>query len=283
MLKVCFVYDPEPNQKFIDILSKMTPGRSGRWKDMVAVPNEKDADYYVVIDDTSKKLNPKKTIYISAHPYMDGYNGYSDLSKKDCLMTIDLKNEPGFGEWWIKYDYDYLAQLKPMQKTNDVCYIVTNASGGWGRDRRKDFARCLESKYPEVNIYGRIIKEGVGKGELGQNTPEGYWFGKEEVLANHRYSIEVDVGLTKHYFSERVFDSLLMWCMPLYWGSTNIEQYLPEKCFRYINIFGEGEDIMRIVNTDFREQNLSAIAKARDLLLNKYQIWPRIYDVIKSL
>ena len=104
-----------------------------------------------------------------------------------------------------------------------------------------------------------------------------YWFGKENVLAQHEYSIEIDVGLTKHYFSERVFDSLLMWCMPLYWGGTNLEDYLPAECFKYIDIYGDGRDLFDA------KRKISAIAEARDLLLNKYQLWPRVYEVIKQL
>jgi len=74
-----------------------------------------------------------------------------------------------------------------------------------------------------------------------------------------------------------------MWCMPLYWGGTNVEDFLPADSFRYIDINGDGSDVMDIVNSDFREKHLDAIAEARDLLLNKYQIWPRLHSVIKEI
>lgn len=276
-MKVCFIYDPEPNQKFIDIMSKMTPGRSGQWKDMIATPNEDEADFFVVIDTTSRKLDPKRTIYVSAHPYMEGYSGYSPIDETKCIAKLDLKETFGFGEWWLKYDYDYLSALNPPTKTKHMCCIMTNASGGFGRDDRKRYIAKIEKLYPSVNIYGRIIKDGIGKGELGQNTPDAYWFGKEDVLAAHRYSIEIDVGATKHYFSERVFDSLLMWCMPLYWGGTNVEEYLPKECFSYIDIYGNGDDLFG------NKYDVKAIAEARQLILNKYQLWARVYETIKQL
>jgi len=276
MKKVCFIYDEETNEQYLKILSKMTPKRSGIWKDMVGVPDIKDADWIVVIDKTSKDVPEDRTLYVSAHPYLPEYRGYVDLSEKK--YKLDLKNTFGFGEWWLEYDYDYLSQLEPMEKIKDVCCIISDTGGNWGKDRRKEFAKTISSF---VNVYGRI--KDVGNGELGENTPEKYWFGKEKVLADHKYSVEIDVGLTKNYFSERVFDSLLMWCMPLYWGSTNVEEYLPKDCFRYIDIYGDGKDIQQIVEQGARYQSIESIAEARDLLLNKYQLWARVYDYICSL
>jgi hypothetical protein len=119
---------------------------------------------------------------------------------------------------------------------------------------------------------------------LGSSHNDGgdHTWGKEDVLEKYRYSVEVDVGETRNYFSERVFDSLLMWCMPLCWGSTNIEEYLPKNSFRYIDIYGGGGDILEIIKTDVRERNLDAIREARNLLLNKYQIFARSYDYIQQ-
>ena len=266
-MKVCFVYDPEPNERYLQILSKMTPNRSGVWKDMVGVSRIEEADWCVVIDKTNQNVPLDRTVFVSAHPIMLNYHGYVDNTDKP--HRLDNAETFGFGEWWLSYDYDYLSNLKPMDKTKDICCIMSNTGGGWGRDQRKQFARSFGDK---INLYGRI----EGGVELGENTPDKYWFGKEPVLAEHRYSIEVDVGVCKNYFSERFFDSLLMWCMPLYWGCNNVHEFIPKEAFKYIDIYGDGSDIFGV------ERNLEAIAEARDLLLNKYQIWGRVYGYIKN-
>lgn len=270
-MKVCFVYDPEGNERYLDIIRKMTPNRSGVWKDMVAVTNISDADWCVVIDSTSARVPDDRTLYISAHPKMEGYDGYCDLSGKQ--HKLDNSETFGFGEWWLKHDYDYLCKLEKPPKSDKTVYILSDASGGYGRSRRKDFASVLEQK--GVDVYGRI--KGVGKGELGENTRDGYWFGKESLLCDAKYSVEVDVGPCRNYFSERVFDSVLMWCKPLYWGGTNVEKYLPSGSFQYIDIYGDGSDVINPEPVDY-----DAIAEARQLLLNKYQLWPRVYEYIKS-
>ena len=266
-MKVCFIYSPETNERFLEIIRKMTPDRSGKWKDMEATINLDEADWFVVIDDTPLNLPEERTLYICAHPYIKGYSGYKDQSKHK--HKLDLRDTFGFGEWWLNYDYDYLTNLKKPEKTKETCFILSNAEGDYGRTQRKLFAKHLEQQ--GINVYGRI--KGVGKGELGINDKNNYWFGKEEVLRQHKYSIEIDIGHTLNYFSERVFDSLLMWCKPLYWGSTNVEQYLPKDSFQYIDIYADRLPELQPIN-------YLAIKEARDLLLNKYQLWPRVYNFI---
>ena len=33
------------------------------------------------------------------------------------------------------------------------------------------------------------------------------------------------------YISEKIFDSMSSWCVPIYWGAENITKYVPENCF----------------------------------------------------
>lgn len=268
---VCFHYEPETNEKFLEIIRKMTPNRSGAWQEMTAITDMNKADYVVVIDNTTHPVPKDRTIYMSAHPYMEGYSGYNT---GEGLYSIDNKRQFGFGEWWLSYDYDYLSNMPPMEKTTDCVTIMSNAGGSYGRDRRKRFAKILKSK--GIPLYGRID----GGQELGTNTRDTYWFGKEEILYGARYSVEIDVGPCRNYLSERVFDALLMWTMPLYWGCTNAEYFIPADSFHYIDINGNGEDVLEIIK---QPVNYDAIKPARDICLNKLQIWPRTYETIKNL
>ena len=63
MTKVMFIYDGETDEDILRIYSKMTPGRKGIWKDMVGVCKEEEADFFVVIDQTSRKLPDERCIY----------------------------------------------------------------------------------------------------------------------------------------------------------------------------------------------------------------------------
>ena len=289
MIKVCFIYPSEPRDEVLKTFSRFTPGKSGVWKDMKGVLSVKEADYCMLLDGISREfVPPEKAILVGAHPKMENFPSYQCFDNRQCAAKLDRRDTFGYAGWWLDEDYDTLSALKPPKKIKDLSCILSNSMGGWGRTDRIEFMKRFCSKYPgKVDLYGRIIPEGSlvahYKRELGINTPKDYRYGKRKGLEPYRHSLEIDVGPCKNYFSERFFDSMLMWCMPLYWGGTNVEDFLPADSFRYIDINGDGSDVMEIVNSDFREKHLDAIAEARDLLLNKYQIWPRLHSVIKEI
>ena len=78
-----------------------------------------------------------------------------------------------------------------------------------------------------------------------------------------------------------------MWCLPLCWGSNNIHEFLPENSFRYVDIenysSGEITKAIDVLESNFREYHIKDIEIARDLMLNKYQMFPYMYNVIKNL
>jgi len=78
--------------------------------------------------------------------------------------------------------------------------------------------------------------------------------------------------------------------MPIYFGGDNLYNYLPENSFLYTNIHCSGEELEKEVkeaiekiNSSFREDHLEELNEARDLLLNKYQLWPYIYNAIQKI
>lgn len=280
-MKVCFLMSDLKPSELLNTYRKMTPGRSGKWKDLEGTDKLEEADWFVVIDQCNRNTPAERTIRIGAHPPCCG--GYVNFDKVNAAIKLDIKNTFGFGEWWLLYDYDFLSNLKPMVKSKDLVCIITNQDQQDYQKRRKQYLLKFTSKY-SLDIYGRIKPEGTMikyyNFELGENTNTTYWFGKEKVLAESRYSLEFDAGECENYFSERFFDAMLLWCMPLYWGGTNVEKYLPAESFRYIDMSKSGDDISNIA--DYREQHIKEMGEARDLLLNKYQIWPRVYAAIKG-
>ena len=296
MIKICFIYDGENNEDFLRILSKMTPNRSGKWKDIVGVTKPEEADFCIIQDRSGHNCPDEKCIYVGAHPYIPNYDTYVDFGSKG-VARLDLKDTFGFGEWWIDYDYDTLCAMKRPKKYKDLCCIMSDAEGRPDHLARKEYMERF-CGFHSVNLYGRIKpKMGTNmysryRGELGQNIPTKYWFGKETVLTEHKYAIEFDNATingtpeyvshpTKHYFSERFFDDILLWCTPI--GvicSQNIGDYLPENSFYTADFTRNGDDVVRISK---EEPNWKALDQARDLLLNKYQIWARIHELIHSL
>jgi len=285
-MKVFFIYSSFGADYTLNVYRKMTPGRSGKWKDMEATLDKNEADFHIIIDNTHQRVDPKKAIFISAHP--TDYPGYYDPKPEECVASINYKDTSGFLEWWLEYDYDELSKMsfRYPQNYKNLCCIIIDARGhDYQKDRVAFIERFCEKTPLLLDLYGRIKPtrntDMSYKGELGENTPGKYWWGKE-ILQDYKYSLEFD-AYCKNYFSERFADAILLWCMPLFSGGTEVEKFMPENSFRYIDVKGNGDDVREIVKGGFWEENIEAIRNARYLILNKYQLWPKVYDTIKNL
>ena len=297
-VKVIFLQTEWKPRKVLDTYKKMTPGCSGIWKNMEAVVQPKDADVAVIIDYTVAPLPadmPK--VYIGAHPYGHhvGYRCYDEIKKDpSTIAAFDLQFTAGFLEWWLDETYDELMALQPPKKTKDLVSIISEKLGTDGHKQRRDFMeRFCARHWENIEIYGRIqplehepnikkcYKGALGCDRVDVRFPELFQTGKTEVLKPARYVLEHDDNFgCIHYFSERFADDLLFWTLPIYFGGGDVSQYLPKNCYIPFNYDISPDKIMDIVNSDFREKNIEAMAEARWLILNKYQLWARVYNPI---
>lgn len=55
---------------------------------------------------------------------------------------------------------------------------------------------------------------------------------KSEILSNTKFSYCYEnVKDMPNYITEKIFDSFLSGCVPIYWGANNVLSYIPENCF----------------------------------------------------
>lgn len=108
---------------------------------------------------------------------------------------------------------------------------------------------------------------------------------KLAALSDYRYTLAIENYEGPNYFSEKIADALLAWCLPIYWGCTNLDEYLPEDAYVRIDIERDDapERVAAIVESDLRERRLDAIAEARHRILEEYQFMPVIERAIESI
>jgi len=299
MIKVCFLsHHFESPETFLNSILKMTPGRKGVWKNIEAVTNPKDADYYAIFDGYNHELleQEKKAIYFCQHPYTPYSPKHKTWSDKKALLKFPLKHYLNPGEWWIEKDYDELINMEcPIKRKLLICVMTYQTHHSMYSERHKFMERFI-TNHPKlfVDLYGRpkdkfesneILKEKY-RGVLGienYNPLKGEHIVGKNVIGDYVYSIEIDVGPCENYFSERFYDSLLMWTLPFYWGCTNVHKYIPSNAFRYFDIYKNGEDIFKEIGEDYKIPDFDTIKKARDLLLNKYQTWSYVHDIVNNI
>lgn len=86
---------------------------------------------------------------------------------------------------------------------------------GWNKPR----------KYSLLEPIFGFKKHPTYKGEVGMED-------KIDLLSNFKYCIAFE-NLTnvEGYITEKMFDCFKARCVPIYWGATNVEKYIPKECF----------------------------------------------------
>ena len=300
-MKVCFIsHHFRTTQIFLDNIRKMTPGRSGKWKDMEAVTNPMEADFCAVFDGSNVAVPAERTLYFGEHPDCSApYREWEDLP---ALAKYPLKDHLNPGEWWLDFDYDFLMALEPPEKTKEVICCFTGHQMRIPPPhkypdtylKRRQWMNVYAT-HQEIDIYGRPASNFKAppalaskyKGVLGNVNPVGqlgeFSTGKE-IFIDYKYSIEFDQGPTTNYISERFYDAMFCWTKPFYFGSTNVHEYLPADSFHYIDLDRcMHQTVAEIIGSDDYEKSIDAIKEARYKLLNEYQMFPYVYNKIKEL
>lgn len=301
MKKLAFIGNGETPAKLLDMFKKLTPGNSGVWGQLQGVDNYKEADYFCVIDyipvHLKKEIDETKCVFLGAHP-RSLKHAYRDMSNYKGVAMFDCDKNFGFGEIWVDVDYDTIISMKPPIKTVTLSCIMSNSSTDVSHVVRRQWLKRFTDKIsnlPEIqfNLHGRIIPftdnmKKYYRGPCGSLDPRGaaatggknnHMIGKEEVYKNSKYVLEFDnFSENGHYWSERIFDAFAFWACPIYYnGGGKLHEYIGSNSFQYLDIEKDGTDVLNIIKSSFYDDNLMNIQKARDVLFNKLQIWPRTH------
>lgn len=107
---------------------------------------------------------------------------------------------------------------------NDVCVVISNPNG----HERNKFLLKLE-KYFDVKYLGRY-KNNVGKVlDYPYNTHE-----YRNVVGKYKFAINMENSRTDTYITEKIVNGILSGCVPIYWGSEYIYDYINKE--RFFNI-----------------------------------------------
>jgi hypothetical protein len=77
-------------------------------------------------------------------------------------------------------------------------------------------------------------------------------------LLKHRFAICYEnVADLAGYITEKIFDCFFAGCVPVYWGASNIEEYVPERCFVDRRKHTNGEDLHQYLISISEQEFLS--------------------------
>lgn len=266
----------------------MTLDNIGIWNNLKGVSNIDEADVVIFLEGIPKHFNlniNKKIICFPREPLIKkNWETIPFLSHYTYDNLICVVTNPQF----INKDYTFLKNLPYKESTKSFSAIISNKKSGLEYELRIKTLISLSKKYPYIcDIYGAGWNNELGisyKGKLGcyHNNKNKNALTKYDGLIDYRYSLCIENCSIKNYFTEKITDSILCWTIPIYYGCTNIQDYFPKDSYYWVDITKPNclDEIIEIVNKPITEKNIAALKEARDLILNKYNIWSFIEKMI---
>jgi hypothetical protein len=273
------------NYSYPDLL-RQTPGSKGEWEGIQFTFDEVEkCDVVVVINHPRKDIKIKcrkggRILFIQEPPYQrnDYLKSYFPFFDKiicafDKANSANIINDQAALPWHINKNYDELMNLQNTnsEKANKISWITSNSNVNPGHKPRLKFLEILKQTDLNVDVFGR-----------GINAINDKFDG----IYPYQYTLAIENYADKNYWTEKIADAFLCYTMPIYYGCENIEDFFPKGSFIKIDIHKPTEAIEIIKNAlknDLWKKNIGAITEARNLVLNKYQFFPFVKELIANL
>lgn len=251
----------------------------------------KDYDYLIVYDDLPPKFAEQveigktifvapecQTIYLYNNQFLQQFGTVIGPNQKIQHPNFQFM-QPGSlwflgvsqPSWLRSLGYADIQALNP-KKTKLASVICSNKTVNEGHIQRLKFVEQLQRNFgDEIDFFGQ-----------GFNEIED----KQEGMLPYQYHIALENTSMPEYWTEKLADAFLARCFPIYWGCTNIEKYFPKNSFATININHPKQaihTIAQLFKSNQAQASQSAVAEARNLVLEKYNIFNMLEQQIVDL
>lgn len=262
-----------PSKELTQLFSKQTPGQSGVWKNIIAVDDINQADYEVAQDKTDGEYHASKLIFFGREPK---HIFFHDIPQAAYNFHHERGNSYMPQTWWVDKPYDELLANTSTDKPHLLSIIDSGKLGVSGHSKRVEAIDKLHSSDINLHIYGKTTRYSSEKylGELPARD-------KTNGLLPYRFNLAIENGQTDLYFSEKFCDPILCNTFPIYLGCKQIDRFFPKGSYFFIDLDKDVVAQVRdIINTPIEQLDYLALFEAKDLILNKYNIWDTIHRVI---
>ena len=182
----------------------------------------------------------------------------------------DFAPTPGYmpAIWYHPNSFRELNEMPPPEKTKLCSWITSGISRTTNHRRRLDFIKMLQDQKLNFDLYGRNLPNFANTNGSVNN--------KWHAMAPYYYNLAIEnYADNDWYVSEKLWDSLLAWCLPIYYGGSAADKLLPPGCFLRLPSLDEKgvEFIKEVVATpNYWYAAKEAIAEARQIILHELNL-----------
>ncbi|WP_413160669.1 glycosyltransferase family 10 domain-containing protein [Capilliphycus salinus ALCB114379] len=305
-----------PGANQTDWLWKQTPESFGKWGNIIIRANDPKPDFLLLYQfDFPRKSTPKKKlslrerlrqlrqpqppepnlqeqfrgvpkermIYLLREPPLEEILEINQYNYQQAQQYCDYVSGPDRyapvpdympAIWYHGNCFRELNEMEPPQKVRPCSWITSGVNRSQNHQRRLNFLKEIVEQNLEVDIYGRNLPDW----SKAQGSLNNKWYG----MAPYSYNLSIEnYAENDLYVSEKLWDALLAWCLPIYYGGPAADKLLPPGSFlRLPSIDEKGiAFIKEVISTPDRwYEAKEAIAEARQIILHKLNLMAWLDD-----
>jgi Glycosyltransferase family 10 (fucosyltransferase) C-term len=126
-------------------------------------------------------------------------------------------------------DRNLIGQTHRGDRDKLICSIATGLSGLPGYENRRKFIEGFSKENSALDLYGRYSKS-----VINLSSYRGECESKWQTLGRYKYNLVIENSREDWYVSEKIFDSIICGCFPIYYGSDKILDLLPADSLYYL-------------------------------------------------
>ena len=269
-----------------------------RWKNIETMEDYHKAEYLIVISNPvvsiANMFPPEKQLYFIGEPTEFNFckKFWENVPEGAHKFPTEEYGYPM--HWHVQLNYDELKNMSFPEKTKNLSWVTTPFGDGYeqpgcqvlsGHKIRMNFLKVFLQKYPDkMYLFGRKMTRYLIPGYFKYFGGE-LW-DKYDGVRDFRYTIALENSVQKNYVTDKFADGVLSGCLVFHWGCPNIADLYPKGSYVWVDIEKPEEaadKIVEISKSDLREQNLDEIEAAKQLVLDKYNIWENIYKAVNHV
>lgn len=237
--------------------------------DLRGVP--KDRSIYLLREPPLEEILHKNHInYEGAKAYCGYISGPDDSAPTPDYMPAI---------WYHANSFRDLEQMPVPDKVKPCSWITSGINRTENHRKRLAFLSQLQHTELDVDLYGRgLPKSAISGGELKNK-----WYG----MAPYYYNLAIEnYADNEWYASEKLWDSLLAWCLPIYYGGPAADRLLPPGSFLRIPSLDEkGVAYIQeiIASPEAWYAAKEAIAEARQIILHKLNLLNWLSEFVEKV
>jgi len=290
-----------PQRQDHGVWLRQFPGNSGAWGNCVFVfdPDAQSYDWLVVYDDLPRtgkerfsqrsetlRCRPENTLLVTTEPssvklYSAPYLAqFGHVLSSQEPYLIDHPNvifsQPAL-HWFYgnsktkRITYDQMKAAQPPEKPRLISTVCSSKQQKKTlHNSRRQFTEQLKKHIPELDHYGhgvRFLEE------------------KAEALDPYAYHVAIENHICRHHWTEKLADPFLGFCLPFYFGCSNLDDYFPPDSYIPIDLFdvdSSSETIRAALGDNAYQKRLTAVVEARRRVLDEYNLFAVIANIVEQ-